>query len=109
MAVDCVARDGTINHSIHVTRNTGRVVVTGIPPEIQVAVDYHIMRRKELHLYTVRRSNHDTGAAGELLKRSPELFHPMGTQTRPFDEIQQAFELVEAYADGVGKLVLELD
>ena len=109
VSVDCVARGGTINHAIHVTRPAGRVVVTGIPAETSVGLDYHVMRRKEIHLFTVRRSNHDTEAALELLQRYPERFHRIVTHTRPFDQIQEAFELVEAYADGVGKLVLELD
>jgi len=109
VAIDCVARGGTLNHSIHITRRAGRVVVTGIPRQTRVGLDYHVMRRKEVHLYTVRRSNDDTRAAVKLMVRYPERIHPVVTHTRPFDEIQQAFELVEAYGDGVGKLVLLLD
>ncbi len=108
LAIDCATRGGTIDHCLHVTRNAGRVVVTGIPPEARVTLDYHVMRRKEIHLYTVRRSNHETAAAVELLGRHPSLFAPIVTHRRPLEEIQQAFELVEAYADGVGKMVIRL-
>ena len=109
VAIDCAARQGTTGHCIHVTRNAGRVVITGIPAEPRLTLDCHMMRRKELRLYNVRRSNHETGAAIELMKAYPERFHPVVTHTRPIEEIQSAFEQVEAYAGGVGKMVLQLD
>ncbi len=108
LAIDCVAREGTIDHCLHVVRNAGRAVVTGIPPEARVTLDYHVMRRKEVHLYTVRRSNHETSAAVELLRSHLSLFAPIVTHRRPLEEIQQAFEQVEAYAGGVGKMVIRL-
>ena len=108
VAIDCVARKGTIDHCLHVVRNAGRAVVTGIPPEARVTLDYHVMRRKEVHLYNVRRSNHEAGAAVELLRSHPSLFGPIVTHRRPLEEIQQAFEQVEAYAGGVGKMVIRL-
>ncbi|MEO7142440.1 MAG: alcohol dehydrogenase, partial [Bryobacteraceae bacterium] len=64
--------------------------------------------RKELTLYNVRRSNHDTEEAVRLLAERGALFAPLVTHTRPLDRVQQAFDLVEHYADGVGKLVVEL-
>jgi len=109
VAIDCVTREGTLDHCLHVTRKTGHVVVTGIPPEPKVTLDYHVMRRKELHLFNVRRSNHDTETAVELMKDHPDLFQPIVTHTRPIEDIQAGFELAEAYADGVGKLVIRLD
>ncbi len=109
VAVDCVAREGSIDHCLHVTRNAGRVVVTGIPPEPRVSLDYHEMRRKEIHLFNVRRSNHETEAAVDVMRLHPKLFGPIVTHTRPIEEIQEAFEQVEAYSGGVGKMVIRLD
>jgi len=109
VSMDCAMHGGTLEHSIHVTRNAGRVVITGIPTEPEVTADWHRMRRKEIRLYNVRRSNRDTGTAIELLKAHPERFYPIITHHRPIEEIQAAFEQVEAYADGVGKLVIRLD
>ena len=108
VAIDCVTRGGSLDNCLHVTRNAGRVVVTGIPPGSRLALDYHVLRRKELGFFSVRRSNHESGAAIELLRNKPELFRPMLTHTPPLEEIQPAFEMLEAYEDGVGKLVIQL-
>jgi L-iditol 2-dehydrogenase len=108
VAIDCVTRGGSLNNCIHVTRNAGRVVVTGIPSEPQLALDFHVMRRKELGFYNVRRSNHESEAAIALLREKPELFRPMLTHTLPVEKIQPAFSTLEAYEDGIGKLVIQL-
>ena len=108
IVIDCAAKDGTINQSLEVCRPRGRVVMTGIPSEARVDFAFHIMRRKELFFYSVRRSNHDSKAALEMIAERPEFFAPLVTHRRPFDGIQKAFELNEGYLDGVGKLVLEL-
>jgi threonine dehydrogenase-like Zn-dependent dehydrogenase len=109
VAIDCVTRDGTLDHCIHVTRKCGRVVVTGIPSDPRVTLDFHVMRRNEIHLFNVRRSNHETEAAVELMKARPDVLQPIVTHARPIEEIQGAFEQLEAYAGGVGKIVLRLD
>ncbi|MCW5980779.1 MAG: alcohol dehydrogenase catalytic domain-containing protein [Bryobacteraceae bacterium] len=108
VSIDCVTRGTSLNDCLHVTRNAGRVVVTGIPSEAVVTLDYHVMRRKELGFFNVRRSNHESDAAIQLLREKPELFRPMLTHTFPMERIQPGFELLEAYADGVGKLLVAL-
>jgi len=109
VAIDCAAKGGSMNACIHATRYAGRVVVTGIPAEIQVPLDFHPMRRKELALYNVRRSNHESQVALDLLVRHPDRFAPMITHTRPIEEIGAAFSKLERYQDGIGKLVITLD
>ncbi|HEY3739025.1 MAG TPA: alcohol dehydrogenase catalytic domain-containing protein [Bryobacteraceae bacterium] len=108
LVIDCAAKDGSINQSLQVCRPCGRVVMTGIPSEATVEFAFHIMRRKELFFYAVRRSNHDSKAALEMLAERPQFFAPIVTHRRPFDGIQSAFAMNERYEDGVGKLVLEL-
>lgn len=106
VAIDCAAKDGAINQCIHVARNAGRVVLTGIPAELQVPMDFHPMRRKELALYNVRRSNHESGLALELLSANLSRFAPLITHTRPLEEIGPAFNQLERYEDGIGKIVI---
>jgi len=103
---DCATKAGTINQSLDMARSAGRVVITGIPSEVQVDFNFHTMRRKEVYFYSVRRSNHTTDEALDLLKEHPKLFAPVVTHTKPLDNIQDAFEMLEKYEDGVGKLVL---
>jgi L-iditol 2-dehydrogenase len=106
MSFDCASKGETLNECLHATRNGGRVILTGISSVSRVPVEFHVMRRKELALFNVRRSNHDTEAATELLAREPARFRPMLTHTLPLGRVQEAFEIAESYRDGVGKMVI---
>lgn len=107
VAIDCATKGGSINQCLHATRNAGRVVITGIPPEANVSIEFSPLRRKELSLFNVRRSNHDSEAARDLLAANLTRFAAMITHTRPLDQIAGAFSQLENYANGVGKLVLQ--
>jgi L-iditol 2-dehydrogenase len=106
VAIDCAATAGSTNHCLRAVRNAGRVVVTGIPVEREVPLEFSPMRRKELAIYTVRRSNHETEAAREMLAANLSRFAALITHTRPLERIADAFHLLERRADGVGKLVI---
>ncbi len=105
---DCAAKDGSINESLHLACSRGRVVITGIPSEARIDLEFHVMRRKELFFYNVRRSNHDSQNALNLLETFPKSFAPVITHKMPFDSIQSTFEMAEKYQDGSGKVVLTL-
>ncbi len=107
-AIDCAARGESMNGCIAAARNAGRVVITGIPSDARVALDFHVMRRKELALLNVRRSNHETETALELLRAHRARFSPMLTHELPLEEVQRGFEILERYEDGVGKLTIKL-
>ena len=108
IAFDCATKKGTVNQAIDVTRNAGRTVITGIPSEADTVVNLHTLRRKEITLLNVRRSNHETQAALEIMEEHPKVCAALVTHTRPFDTIQSSFEMLERYEDGVGKVVLTL-
>ncbi len=106
LAVDCAARGDSMNGCIHAVRNAGRVVVTGIPSDARVALDFHVMRRKEIALLNVRRSNHESETALAILREHRARFAPMLTHEFPLDQAQCGFDLLERYSDGVGKVVI---
>jgi L-iditol 2-dehydrogenase len=106
VSVDCAAKGDTINQSLHTTRNAGRVVITGVPSELRPPLEFHTLRRKELYFYSVRRSNHDSVAALELLRTHAARFAPMITHQRGIEQIQPLFELLERYGDGIGKPIV---
>jgi len=108
IAIDCASKDDSINQCIQTARHAGRVVVTGIPSEDYIRLAFHLMRRKELAFYSVRRSNHESGTAVRLLSSHSKLFAPILTHERPIADIQTAFEICEQYEDGVGKLTVTL-
>jgi len=106
-AIDCATRGDTINQALKMARPAGRVVITGVPSELRVPLEFHTLRHKELFFYSVKRSNHTGEAAVRMLTQYPERFLPMITHKRPLSQVQSAFEMIEAYADGVGKVVIE--
>ncbi len=108
-AVDCATRNGSMDHCFRAARKAGRVVITGIPSEPRVTLDFHELRRKEIALYNVRRSNHESETALELMRDKPGLFAPLVTHELPLEKTQAGFEMLEGYRDGVGKLVISLD
>jgi L-iditol 2-dehydrogenase len=105
-AIDCATKEHTTNQAIRAVRNAGRVVITGIHSAPLVPFEVSPMRRKELAIFNVRRSNNETHAALELLVSRAAWFAPLVTHTRRLDQIADAFRLTEHYADGVGKMVI---
>ncbi len=106
VAIDCAGKGGSINQAIGMTRSAGRVVVTAVPSEQLVAIEFHTLRRKELSFHTLRRANRTGHAALELLSQYPQRFTPMVTHRMALGDVQRAFETLESYSDGVGKIVL---
>jgi L-iditol 2-dehydrogenase len=105
-AMDCAAKGDTINWAIQAACNGGRVVLTGIHSDAMVPFEVSPMRRKELAIFNVRRSNHESEAALALLLERTAIFAPLVTHTRPLERIAQAFTIAEEYSDGVGKMVV---
>jgi L-iditol 2-dehydrogenase len=107
-AIDCAARGESVNQAMGAVRNAGRVVITGISSAVRVPLDFHVMRRKELAILNVRRSNHDSETALELLRDQPKRFAAILTHEMPLGSIEQAFTMLEGYQDGAGKVVLRV-
>jgi L-iditol 2-dehydrogenase len=105
-AIDCAAGEGTTSQAAQITRNAGRIVLTGIQTGAFVQVDASAMRCKELTLFNVRRSNHETEDALELLGAHAAWFAPLLTHTREIDRIDEAFQIASQYRDGVGKMTV---
>jgi L-iditol 2-dehydrogenase len=105
-AIDCAAGEDTTGQAIRVTRNAGRVALTGIHSMPFVPMDGSAMRRKELTIFNVRRSNHETHEALQLLDAHAEWFAPLLTHTRDIGQIDEAFAIASQYRDGVGKMIV---
>ena len=105
-SIDCAAKQHTTNWALRATRSAGRLVITGIHSDSFVPFDVSPMRRKELAIFNVRRSNHESEAALQLLVERSAWFAPLITHTRPLACITDAFSMLEQYADGVCKMIL---
>ncbi len=105
-AIDCAAAEDTVNQAIRAVRNGGRVVLTGIHSGALVPFDTSNLRRKEVTLFNVRRSNDESPAALKLLVERTAWFAPMVTHRRELGNIADAFEIAAGYLDGVGKMMV---
>jgi L-iditol 2-dehydrogenase len=85
----------------------GTLVLVGIPHEPRVPIDMHTMRRKELTLKNVRRQKGCLAPVLRLIAQGMNL-DPLLTHQFPLEEIQQAFELVAGYRDGVIKAIVDV-
>ena len=100
------AKERTVMQTIEVVRSAGRVVITGIPSEAETPLNLHLLRRKEVALYNVRRSNHEAEAAVAMLRADPKRFAPLVTHRMPIDQAESAFEMLENCTNGSAKVVL---
>ena len=105
-AIDCAAAEHTTDQAVQLARNAGRVALTGIHSTRFVSMEGSAMRRKELTIFNVRRSNHETEEAVDLLQAHPEWFAPVLTHTRSIEKIDDAFAIASQYRDGVGKMIV---
>src|SRR4051812_23167969 len=105
-AIDCAAKEHTHNWALRAVRHGGRMVLTGIHSAALVPFEVSHMRRKEVAIFNVRRSNHESHDALQLLTEKAAWFAPLLTHRRPLADIARAFRSVEGYEDGVGKMVI---
>jgi len=105
-AIDCAAKEETTNWAIRAACNGGRVVITGIHSAVMVPFEVSPMRRKEIAIFNVRRSNDESEQAREMMVERMEWFAPMVTHRRPLAEIADAFVKAEHYAECAGKTVI---
>src|SRR5580704_11818348 len=106
LAIDCAAKEDTVNQAIRAVCHAGRVVLTGIHSGALVPFDTSNMRRKEVTLFNVRRSNDESPAALAMIAERPAWFAPIVTHRRSLENIGEAFEIAESYRDGVGKMMV---
>jgi L-iditol 2-dehydrogenase len=106
VSIDCGGKNGSINQCAGATRNAGRVAITAIQPGVDTAVNLHTMRRKEMTIFNVRRSNHESAEALAMLAEHTARFAPIVTHTRPLEAISRTFAQLENYEDGMGKVVI---
>jgi L-iditol 2-dehydrogenase len=106
VSIDCAAKGGSLNQCLRATCNAGRVVITGIPVEPEVTLEFSPLRRKELRVYPVRRSNHEAPAARHLLLSHVARFAALITHSHPLEHITAAFAQAESASDGAGKVLI---
>ncbi|MCS7306574.1 MAG: alcohol dehydrogenase catalytic domain-containing protein [Thermoguttaceae bacterium] len=112
LGVDCVFECSgdaiCVSEGIRLAKPGARLLWLGIPPDEQVAVPAHLARRKEITLQLVRRQR---GCIQPVLDAMAQgRLDPLWwiTHRYPLEKIDEAFELVAQYRDGVLKAIIHL-
>jgi len=108
VAFEASGADESPQQALDMLAPGGRMMWVGIPGEEPVPLDVHSARRKELEIKMVRRFCHDYPAAIELVASGRVDVKSMVTHTFPLEKIEDAFRIVENYADGVIRAVIEI-
>ena len=104
---DAAAAAETIQMAIQVARPGGKMVLIGIPSTHDMRVDLLTAMSKEISIQTIKRSNRNAHAAVELLSFG-RISEKLITHLLPLERTPAAFEMLASYADGVGKVVIEI-
>jgi L-iditol 2-dehydrogenase len=105
---ECAGQQETIDQAVDLLKPGGKLVLVGIPREDRISLSIENLRRKEVTIVNIRRQNGCTQATMDLVasrKVKPDF---MVTHRFGLDRIQEAFELVASYRDGVVKAMIEM-
>jgi len=101
VAFEAVGVQQTVSDAVRVARIGGRVCMIGIPTVPELSLPFHDARRKELAISYCRRSNREADRCLELVASGRLDLRALATHHFSLERTQDAFDLVEAYADGV--------
>jgi threonine dehydrogenase-like Zn-dependent dehydrogenase len=87
----------------------GTLVIVGIPEVDEISFPIHELRRKEITILDIRRQADCTQKAIDLLESGHIIMDAMASHHFSLEEIQNAFDLVASYQDGVMKAMISID
>lgn len=105
---ECAGQQETVDQAVDLLKPGGKLILIGIPREDRISLSIDKIRRKEITIVNVRRQNGCTRATMDLVAARKVQADFMVTHRFKFDQIQEAFELVAGYRDGVVKAMIEM-
>lgn len=105
---ECSGDIAAIGQALRLLKPGGRLVIVGIPEKEDVTFPIHELRRKEITITNIRRQVRCTQKAIDLLSQRTIDMGSMVTHRFTLDETQAAFDLAEAYGDGVMKAMISV-
>jgi L-iditol 2-dehydrogenase len=108
VAYECAGQLETIDQAVDLLKPGGTLTLVGIPREDRISLSADKIRRKEIMIVNIRRQNGCTHATMDLVASRKVQADFMVTHHFPLDRIQDAFELVASYKDGVVKAMIDM-
>ena len=109
LVFECCGQQEAVDQAVRLLKPGGTLVMVGIPLEERIFFDISRLRRKELRVQNVRRQNQCLGRALDLMASGAIEAGFMATHTFPFRRVQEAFETVFHYRDGVIKAMIAIE
>ncbi|MBN1875263.1 MAG: NAD(P)-dependent alcohol dehydrogenase [Anaerolineae bacterium] len=109
VAFEAAGAETTPDQAARVARPGGKVIVIGIPSDDRMLMTASVVRRKGLTIKLVRRMKHTYPRAIRLVQSGMVDVARLATHTFPLERIQEAFELVAGYKDGVLRAMIEIE
>jgi L-iditol 2-dehydrogenase len=103
---ECCGQQEAIDQAIEILKPGGHLILVGIPETDEIHFKIHDMRRKEITFHNVRRQNECMDSTINFLEGNKDV-EGMITHKFSLDQIEDAFNLVASYGDGVIKAVIE--
>ena len=101
--------DDSINMAAGSLRLGGRLVLVGIPGDDQLNLRHSLARRKGLTIMMSRRMKHVYPRAIKLAASGKVDLEGMVSHHFPLEDVPKAFEMNMRYANGVHKVVIDVD
>ncbi|MBN1307398.1 MAG: alcohol dehydrogenase catalytic domain-containing protein [Chitinispirillaceae bacterium] len=98
----------TFGWAFEASRIGGKVMLIGIPPEDFVGFNPHTLRRREILVINVRRSNRALHPCISLIERKTVTIAPMATHHFPLRQIAGAMRVAETYEDGAVRVMVSI-
>jgi L-iditol 2-dehydrogenase len=106
VAIEAAGTVPAQEEAAQMVKRGGTVVLIGIPPEDQIAMTHHLVRRKGLTIKVARRMKLTYPRAIALVQKGMINVHALVTQHFPLERADEGFRLVEHYGEGVVKAVV---
>lgn len=103
---ECAGEQSALDFAVDILEPGGRLVIVGIPAQRKVEFDIDMIRRKELTIINVRRQNNCIRQAIDIFRAFKGYSNDILSHNFNPNDTNFAFKLVNNYADGVIKAVI---
>lgn len=104
---ECCGKQEAIENAIDLLKPGGKLMIIGIPEFDRWSFRVDDGRHKEITITNVRRQNGALEPTLEMMQNKKFDAHKMVTHRYNFGRTKEAFDLVDKYADGVMKAMIE--
>ncbi|NJN24660.1 MAG: alcohol dehydrogenase catalytic domain-containing protein [Cyclobacteriaceae bacterium] len=104
---ECCGKQEALENALDLLKPGGKLMMIGIPEFDYWQLSADKGRRKEITFVNVRRQNHALEPTLEMMQNKVFDARQMMTHRFKFEQTKEAFDLVDHYADGVMKAMIE--